>query len=86
MSVALTAGVLYMAIGLIFGAIISVGAMFGGPGKSPTAEAFGIAGVAAVVVFPLLYGALGFVFAGLTALLYNFISRLVGGIRIEVEQ
>ena len=37
-------------------------------------------------MLPLLYGAVSFITGSLGAALYNFVARLVGGIRINVEQ
>ena len=44
-----------------------------------------IVGVAAIVVFPIFYGLMGFVIALLTAWLYNFAADFVGGIEIDVQ-
>lgn len=39
-----------------------------------------------MILLPLLYGLLGFVFGLIAALLYNVVARLVGSLEIEVEQ
>lgn len=42
-------------------------------------------GVFALIVFPLLYGALGFVFGALTAWIFNLVAGWMGGLEITVE-
>jgi len=41
-------------------------------------------GVGAVIAFPVLYGAVGFIGGALSAL-YNWISGFVGSLQLEVE-
>jgi len=52
------------------------------PGGLPGMLAFGIG---AVIGFPDLYGAMGFVFGAVFAWIYNAVSKRVGGIEIETE-
>jgi len=40
-------------------------------------------GIAAIVVFPILYGVMGFVFAALAATVYNLVAAKIGGIEVE---
>lgn len=83
-------GILYAVLGLIFGILTScffligeaIGGMSGGPGRGPMALTFG---VGAVIILPLLYGALGFIFGALGAAIYNMVARLVGGIELEFD-
>ncbi len=42
-------------------------------------------GLLFMIGLPIFYGALGFVFGALGALLYNIFAGFVGGIEIEVE-
>jgi hypothetical protein len=44
-----------------------------------------IVSIVAAVVFPFLYGVLGFLFAGLVAWLYNLIAARLGGIELELR-
>jgi hypothetical protein len=93
LSAAKIAGTLYFAMGLIFGAIVSLIAIMGsiagmaGPeGASGPGAFFGLLfGAGAVIALPLFYGALGFVSTFLMALLYNAVAGMVGGIEIEVQ-
>ena len=84
-SVAKIAGVLYALIGLIMGAFFALAAL---AGAFAGAEDFGIMGsimgVGAIVVLPLFYGCMGFVFTLIAAFLYNLIAGMIGGIRFEV--
>ena len=91
LSAAKIAGALYMVLGLIFGALFSLIAVIGstaslanqdgGPGA-----AFGaLFGIGAIVLFPIFYGAMGFIGAFLMALLYNALAGMVGGVEIDVQ-
>ena len=52
-----------------------------------TGGAFGVLfGVGSIILFPILYGILGFLGGLITALPYNLIARFVGGIELELEQ
>ena len=87
-SCAKISGTLYGIIGLIIGGVFSMMAMAGGfaSDASPFAAGFGaVIGAAAIVVFPLFYGCLGFVATLVGAWLYNVVAGLVGGIEIEVQ-
>jgi hypothetical protein len=87
MSIAKIAGVVYAVIGLLIGAILSLAAI-GGSMFLPQENggAFGaIFGVAAIVLAPIFYGALGFVTTFIGALLFNAASGLTGGVEIEVQ-
>jgi hypothetical protein len=41
---------------------------------------------AAIVVLPVLYGALGFIGGVISAALYNVIASVAGGIELELDQ
>jgi hypothetical protein len=43
-------------------------------------------GFLAIIVFPIMYGAIGFVAGAIGALIYNLVARWVGGIEIEFQQ
>ena len=87
-SCAKISGTLYGIIGLIIGGVFSMMAMAGGfaSDDAPFAAGLGeVIGAAAIVVFPLFYGCLGFVATLVGAWLYNVVAGLVGGIEIEVQ-
>ncbi len=91
LSVAKVAGAIYMLLGLIFGALFSLAALAGSmaslgqDGGGGTAAFGALFGVGAIILFPILYGALGFVMSLIMAALYNFIAGMVGGIEIDVQ-
>lgn len=43
-------------------------------------------GVGAIIIFPILYGALGFIFGLILGGLYNLLAGVVGGVEIEGPQ
>src|SRR5262245_38818929 len=86
-SVGKVAGTLYTVMGLLIGAVVSLIAMAGGMASdSSGAAGFGaLIGVGAIVVFPILYGCLGFLFTMLFAALYNVIAGWVGGVEVDLQ-
>jgi len=85
LSVAKIAGLLYVLIGVIVGAIVALAALAGAFVGGDDAGLIGsLMGVGAIVVFPLIYGCVGFVSTLIGAVLYNLVAGMVGGIRIEV--
>jgi hypothetical protein len=85
LSAAKISGVMYAALGLLFAPIILVMGLIGsmaGPRQNP----FGaIGGVAMAVLFPIMYGVMGFVMGALGALLYNLIAKWLGGLQLEFQ-
>jgi hypothetical protein len=87
LSFAKISAVLYAVIGLVAGGVFSLVGLAGGF-ASETAGAAGmgaILGVAAIIVFPIFYGVMGFVFTLFGAWLYNFAADFVGGVEIDVQ-
>ena len=86
-SCAKISGTLYAILGIVIGAMFSLIALVGGfASDTPEAAGFGgIIGVAAIIIFPIFYGAIGFVGTLVAAWLYNVVADLVGGIEIEVQ-
>ena len=98
LSVGKIAAFLYGIIGLFIGAVIAVFALFGGlaagtAGAGSDTEGpaaafgalFGVAGIAAIIIAPLFYGFMGFLSAVIMAFIYNVVSRIVGGIEVDVS-
>lgn len=91
-SVARVSGAIYGAMGLLFGGIFALVALFGagmgqamGGGKGADAL-FGVFfGVGAILFLPIFYGLMGLVMGALSAWLYNLFAGLVGGIEVELE-
>ncbi len=90
-SVAKMLGAMYAAIGLLAGLAISLVALFGGMAamQSELGVSGGVAGavlgIGSIVIFPLLYGGMGFIGGALLALIYNIFAGVAGGIRFEVD-
>jgi hypothetical protein len=89
LSAAKVAGMLYVILGLCFGAIVSVVSLAGGMAAGVDdrgGPAMGaLFGAAAVILLPILYGGVGFVGTLLMAALFNVTARFVGGVRVDVN-
>jgi hypothetical protein len=85
-SLAKLSGMLYALIGLIVGALFSLiamaGAAFGGGDDAGMMGA--LFGVGAIIVLPIFYGCMGFVFSLIGAWLYNLLAGMVGGVELDV--
>jgi len=44
-----------------------------------------IFGISAIIWMPICYGVMGLVFGALSAALYNVFSRIVGGLRLDLQ-
>lgn len=92
LSFAKVMGILYALLGLVIGLFVSLFAILGAAlgslsaGAEGGAEAFVglIFGAGAVLIMPVFYGVLGFVFGLITALLFNLVTRIAGGIELEL--
>ncbi len=89
LSCAKIVGLLYAFLGFLAGLLLALFSLVGGLAAShashaaagPFAALFGVAGI---ILFPLIYGALGFVIALISAAIYNLLAGIVGGIQLEV--
>ena len=76
-------GVIYGLFFMIFGAaMLSQG---GGGNAGMGGGSMVVVGLVAMVAVPVFYGALGFIFGALYAVIYNVASGFVGGIELEME-
>jgi hypothetical protein len=77
-------GLLYAIVGLGMGAVFSLASAFGAfnPGRADAGPLFGMA---AVVIFPVAYGVVGFLMTLVITWLYNGLTRLIGGIEIDLR-
>jgi hypothetical protein len=83
------AGICYAALGLLeglfLGLIVSM-KMFAVPAANGRGRLMGpIFGIAMILVFPILLGGFGAIAGGVGAVIYNIVSKYVGGIAVEVE-
>ena len=74
------------AFGLIVGLVLAgFGTMFGGTATHHSGLLGMAGGLAALIVFPIMYGIIGFIVGAVGGALYNLVTGVVGGIEIEVE-
>lgn len=78
-------GTLYAIFGLLGGIVFSLASLVGAFASAARGgSALALLGVGSIVVFPLVYGAIGFVATLIGAWLYNVLAGVVGGIEIDV--
>jgi hypothetical protein len=81
----ITMALLGIIIGLFVGLIgITVGSLAGSQTGMPGMFGAGL-GIFAIIVFPIMYGVIGFIFGILGAAIYNLVAKWVGGIEIELK-
>ena len=85
LSAAKISGVLYAALGLLFAPIILVAGLIGSMAGQRQNPFGAIGGVAMAVLFPIMYGVIGFVMGALGALIYNLIAKWLGGLQLEFQ-
>lgn len=84
-------GTLYGLLGLLMGGIFALVSTLGlalGQGSSSSGAPAWIGaffGVGSVILFPILYGIMGFIGGLITAVLYNLLAGFVGGIEMELQ-
>jgi hypothetical protein len=88
-SAAKVMGLLGLAVGLLLGAFLSLGALaLGGAAMAndePGGAFFGMLfGAGAIVILPLFYGCVAFVGGLIQALLYNVAAKFTGGVEVDV--
>ena len=84
LSAAKVMALVYAVLGLCIGAIISLVGLTGGfAGTSgATSRMFG---VGAIIIFPIIYGAIGFIAMAIICVIYNWAAGIVGGVEIQTE-
>jgi hypothetical protein len=89
LSLAKVAGLLYMAVGLVAGALFSLVAMAGaamGASRGDDGAMFGaLFGVGAIIIVPILYACIGFVMTRIMAALFNVATGIVGGVEVDAR-
>jgi hypothetical protein len=85
-------GLMYVVLGFIVGFFVSaiciIGTLVGMPGRgdSPFPHILGLFfGIGSVILFPFLYGVLGFVGGIIAGWFYNIIAKWTGGIEMEFD-
>ena len=84
--------VLYGILGLCAGILTALFSIVAGPLTSmagadvPAARMLGFGmGFGAIILFPIIYGVMGGLFAALGAILYNLVAGIVGGLEVEIN-
>jgi hypothetical protein len=87
LSCAKMAGTLYAVIGLIVGGVVSLIAIAGGFGANTEhSSAIGaMIGTGSIIVFPIMYGCMGFIGTLIAAALYNVLASAVGGVEVDLQ-
>jgi hypothetical protein len=89
-SVAKVAAVLYAGIGLLIGALFSLIGMIGVGAALAGNEGAGFVralfGMGAIIVMPICYAGIGFIFSFIAASLFNVAAGMTGGVEIETRQ
>ena len=89
-SAAKIAAVLYAGIGLLIGVVVALIGMAGMSTRLAAdsgAPSFlgAIFGVGAIIILPICYGAMGFIFTLIGATLFNVAAGMTGGVEIDVQ-
>ncbi len=85
-SAAKLAGLLYVLMGLVIGAIVSLVALLGLSVSGNTEEQAGfLFGVGAVVFIPVFYGVAGYIGTAIATALFNLVAGWAGGLEIDIE-
>jgi hypothetical protein len=86
MSAAKVGGMLYALLGLLIGVIFTLisftGMGMGGTGMGAYGMMFG---AGAIIILPIVYGILGFIFCGISAAFYNLAAKLAGGLEVQTD-
>lgn len=79
-------GAVYAVIGLILGVIITLTSL-GMDSMMGTEGAFAgmQLGAGAIIIFPIIYGIMGFIGGIISAFIFNLVTRFTGGLEVEVE-
>jgi hypothetical protein len=87
MSCAKVAGLLYLVLGFIFGALVSLFAVAGSFAADQPAGTLGsmIFGAGAIVILPICYAVFGFVMTLIMASLFNVVAGITGGIEVDAS-
>jgi hypothetical protein len=83
-------GTLYGLMGILLGGIFALISTLGlpwgqGPSNGAPAWLGAFFGVGSIILFPIVYGIMGFIGGLITAVLYNLLAGFVGGIEMELQ-
>jgi hypothetical protein len=78
-------GVMGLIVGLIYAVILVVTGIIAVASGTKAGIFMVFGALAAVILAPLFYAVIGFVFGALSAWVYNLVAARLGGIEIELE-
>ena len=85
-SCARVAGLLYLILGFVIGAFVSLFAVGGFLANQPPGTVGGMLfGAGAIVILPICYGAFGFLMTFVAASLFNVVVAITGGIEVDLR-
>ena len=84
LSCAKVVGLVYLILGIVFGACLSLISMLGFAGGTNSVLQ-GMFGAAAIVVLPIFYGLLGFLGTLIMTSLFNLVVGITGGIEVDAS-
>ena len=81
-------GSLYAVLGFLFGVFVSLVSLVGA--VAPRVDFQGmvvpsVLGLGALIIFPVVYGLIGWILGMIGAALYNVVASFVGGIEIDIR-
>ncbi|HET9581808.1 MAG TPA: hypothetical protein VFP76_03245 [Gemmatimonadota bacterium] len=89
LSLAKVMGAIYAVIGFVAGAMFTLfalmGAAAGAASEPEMAWMAPLFGIAAIVIFPILYGVIAFVMGLVVSGLYNLIAGRIGGVEVSLS-
>ena len=78
-------GLMGVLLGGIFALVSTLGLALGGSSSEAPAWFGAFFGVGSIILFPIIYGIMGFVGGLITAVLYNLLAGFVGGIEMDLQ-
>ena len=80
----LLSGIFSMVISAILNSMVAqLSSQFGT--EIPGASVLGGVGWLTVIIFPILFGVIGFIFGTASALFYNLVAKYIGGVKMDLE-
>ena len=77
-------GAINVIMGLLIGSILTLITLLGGV-ATVAGPAGALFGIGAIILLPIIYGIMGFFGGIISAVVYNLISSMIGGIVIQTE-
>ena len=83
---AIISAIIGLILGIFYAILFSIiGATGAAATGEPSAGLFAGLGFAMIIVMPIFYGIIGFIFGALGAFVYNLVAKWVGGIELDFD-